>query len=128
MSQKPHLKTNFLVTFLYWFYYILNIHIKYIIWSVIVKQNSLSVMYLLSFNTQSVVIDDVSVARLQKLLLIAALVSNFPLIIVGLGAIMLAVLIVLLIRDRKKKVWHHFLHPFFFPNSSPFACVVLIFV
>lgn len=61
-------------------------------------------MYLLSFNTQSVVIDDVSVARLQKLLLIAALVSNFPLIIVGLGAIMLAVLIVLLIRDRKKKV------------------------
>ncbi|XP_036972686.1 lysosome membrane protein 2-like isoform X1 [Acanthopagrus latus] len=55
------------------------------------------------FLNESVVIDDVSVARLQKLLLIAALVSNFPLIIVGLGAIMLAVLIVLLIRDRKKK-------------------------
>lgn len=70
-------------------------------------------MYLLSLNTQSVVIDDASAARVQKLLLIAALVSNFPLIIVGLGAIMLAVFILLLIRDRKKKVWHHFLHPFF---------------
>lgn len=61
-------------------------------------------MYLLSLNTQSVVIDDASAARVQKLLLIAALVSIFPLIIVGLGAIMLAVFILLLIRDRKKKV------------------------
>lgn len=55
------------------------------------------------FLNESVVIDDASAARVQKLLLIAALVSNFPLIIVGLGAIMLAVFILLLIRDRKKK-------------------------
>ncbi|XP_073333908.1 lysosome membrane protein 2-like isoform X2 [Pagrus major] len=55
------------------------------------------------FLNESVVIDDASAARVQKLLLIVTLVSNFPLIIVGLGAIMLAILIVLLIRDRKKK-------------------------
>lgn len=60
-------------------------------------------MYL-SFNTQSVVIDDASAARVQKLLLIVTLVSNFPLIIVGLGALMLAIFIVLLIRARKQKV------------------------
>ncbi|XP_068430555.1 lysosome membrane protein 2-like isoform X2 [Clinocottus analis] len=55
------------------------------------------------FINESVVIDDASAARVQKLLLIVTLVSNFPLFIVGLGAIMLAVLIVLLIRARKQK-------------------------
>ncbi|KAM9338044.1 lysosome membrane protein 2-like isoform 2-T2 [Symphorus nematophorus] len=55
------------------------------------------------FLNESVVIDDASAARVQKLLLIVTLVSNFPLIIVGLGGIMLAVFIILLVRARKQK-------------------------
>ncbi|KAM7392689.1 hypothetical protein PAMA_007691 [Pampus argenteus] len=55
------------------------------------------------FINESVVIDDASVARVQKLLLIVTLVSHFPLIFVGLGAIMLVVLIILLLRARKQK-------------------------
>ncbi|XP_028457860.1 lysosome membrane protein 2 isoform X2 [Perca flavescens] len=55
------------------------------------------------FLNESVVIDDASAARVHKLLLIVTVVSNFPLIIVGLGAILLAVLIFLLVRARKQK-------------------------
>ncbi|XP_072310857.1 lysosome membrane protein 2-like isoform X2 [Eucyclogobius newberryi] len=55
------------------------------------------------FLNESVVIDEASAARVHKLLLIVTLMSNFPLIIVALGAIMLAVLIVLLVQDRKQK-------------------------
>lgn len=55
------------------------------------------------FINESVVIDDVSAAKVQKLLLITTLVSNFPLIIVGLGGIMLVVFIILLVRARKQK-------------------------
>ncbi|TKS84331.1 Lysosome membrane protein 2 85 kDa lysosomal membrane sialoglycoprotein [Collichthys lucidus] len=55
------------------------------------------------FLNESVVIDDASAAKVQKLLLIVNLVSNFPLIIVGLGALMLAIFIVLLIRARKQQ-------------------------
>ncbi|KAM8872546.1 lysosome membrane protein 2-like isoform 1-T1 [Synchiropus picturatus] len=55
------------------------------------------------FINESVVIDEASAARVQKLLKIVDLVPNLPLIFVGLGAIMLAVLIVLLIRARKEK-------------------------
>ncbi|XP_029300539.1 lysosome membrane protein 2-like isoform X2 [Cottoperca gobio] len=55
------------------------------------------------FLNESVVIDDASAARVHKLLLIVTLVSNFPLIIVGLGAIMLAVFIILLLWARKRK-------------------------
>lgn len=55
------------------------------------------------FIDESVVIDDPSAARVHKLLLIVNLVSNFPLIIVALGAIMLAVFILLLVRARKQK-------------------------
>uniref|UniRef100_A0A8C6S5M5 Lysosome membrane protein 2-like n=1 Tax=Neogobius melanostomus TaxID=47308 RepID=A0A8C6S5M5_9GOBI len=55
------------------------------------------------FINESVVIDDASVARVQKLLLIVNVVSNFPLIIVALGGIMLAVFIILLVRARKQK-------------------------
>uniref|UniRef100_A0A673AXN7 Scavenger receptor class B, member 2c n=1 Tax=Sphaeramia orbicularis TaxID=375764 RepID=A0A673AXN7_9TELE len=54
------------------------------------------------FLNESVVIDDASAARVQKLLLIVTLVSNFPLIIVALGAIMLAVFLVLLVRARRQ--------------------------
>ncbi|XP_032395478.1 lysosome membrane protein 2 isoform X2 [Etheostoma spectabile] len=55
------------------------------------------------FLNESVVIDDASAARVHKLLLIVTLVSNFPLIIVGLGAILLVALIILLVRARKQK-------------------------
>ncbi|XP_062291265.1 lysosome membrane protein 2-like [Scomber scombrus] len=55
------------------------------------------------FLNESVVIDDASAARVQKLLLIVTLVSNFPLIIVGLGAILLLVLIILLVRARNQQ-------------------------
>lgn len=69
------------------------------------------------------VIDDASVARVQKLLTISNVVSNFPLIIVGLGAIMLAIFVVLLIRARQQKV---LLYPDFvlLINCSPFPCFV----
>ncbi|KAI3362214.1 hypothetical protein L3Q82_012544 [Scortum barcoo] len=55
------------------------------------------------FLNESVVIDDASAARVQKLLLIVTLVSNFPLVIVGLGAILLVVFIILLLQARKQK-------------------------
>lgn len=58
-------------------------------------------------NKQSVVIDDASAARVHKLLTIVNVVSNFPLMIVGLGVIMLIVFIILLVRDRRQKVRHH---------------------
>ncbi|XP_067114503.1 lysosome membrane protein 2-like [Osmerus mordax] len=55
------------------------------------------------FINETVVIDDASAAKLHKLLLIVMLVSNLPLIIVGMGAIMLLVFILLMIRARKQK-------------------------
>lgn len=55
------------------------------------------------FINETVVIDDTSVVRLQKLLLMVTLVSNFPLILVGLGGIMLLVFILLLVRAHKQK-------------------------
>ncbi|XP_040915430.1 lysosome membrane protein 2-like isoform X2 [Toxotes jaculatrix] len=55
------------------------------------------------FLNESVVIDDASAARVQKLLLIATVVPNFPLIFVGLGGIMLIVLIILLVRARDQR-------------------------
>ncbi|XP_072228763.1 lysosome membrane protein 2-like isoform X2 [Leuresthes tenuis] len=55
------------------------------------------------FLNESVVIDEASAARVQKLLLIASLVSNIPLIFVGLGGIMLIVLIILLVRAHQQK-------------------------
>uniref|UniRef100_UPI0037E9605A lysosome membrane protein 2-like isoform X2 n=1 Tax=Semicossyphus pulcher TaxID=241346 RepID=UPI0037E9605A len=54
------------------------------------------------FLNESVVIDEASAARVHKLLLIVTLVSNFPLIFVGLGAIMLAVFLILLYRARQQ--------------------------
>ncbi|XP_067339779.1 lysosome membrane protein 2-like isoform X2 [Channa argus] len=55
------------------------------------------------FLNESVVIDDASAARVQKLLLIVNLVSNFPLIIVGLGGILLIIFIILLARGRDQE-------------------------
>lgn len=55
------------------------------------------------FLNESVVIDDASAARVHKLLMIVNVVSNFPLIIVGLGGIMLVVFIILLIKAHQQK-------------------------
>ncbi|CAB1351995.1 unnamed protein product, partial [Coregonus sp. 'balchen'] len=55
------------------------------------------------FINETVVIDDVSAAKLHKLLLMVTLVSNFPLILVGLGAILLLVFIGLIVRECKQK-------------------------
>ncbi|KAL0192788.1 hypothetical protein M9458_011084, partial [Cirrhinus mrigala] len=48
-------------------------------------------------------IDDESAAQMRTLLLIVTVVSNFPVIIVGLGAILLVVLIFLVCRNRQRK-------------------------
>ncbi|KAK2819289.1 hypothetical protein Q5P01_024850 [Channa striata] len=55
------------------------------------------------FLNESVVIDDASAARVQKLLLIVNVVSNFPLIIVGLGGILLIIFIILMARAHNQK-------------------------
>ncbi|XP_042634452.1 lysosome membrane protein 2-like isoform X1 [Cyprinus carpio] len=55
------------------------------------------------FLNESVVIDDASAARIQKLLLIVTLVSRFPLILVAMGVILLLVSIILAIRFYQNK-------------------------
>uniref|UniRef100_A0A8C7Q570 Uncharacterized protein n=1 Tax=Oncorhynchus mykiss TaxID=8022 RepID=A0A8C7Q570_ONCMY len=56
------------------------------------------------FINETVVIDDVSAAKLHKLLLMVMLVSNAPLVLVGLGAILLPVFIGLIVCEYKQKV------------------------
>lgn len=55
-------------------------------------------------SSQTVVVDDASAAKIRRLLLTVTLVSNFPLLIVGLGALLLVVLIILIYRARQMKV------------------------
>ncbi|XP_005801042.1 lysosome membrane protein 2-like isoform X1 [Xiphophorus maculatus] len=55
------------------------------------------------FVNETATIDDDSASQMRTLLLILTLVSNFPLIIVGLGIILLLVLVVLFCRNRQKK-------------------------
>ncbi|CAL8386785.1 unnamed protein product [Boreogadus saida] len=55
------------------------------------------------FINETVEIDDASAERLKKLLLIETVVSNFPLLIVGLGAILLVVFVILLFRSRHQQ-------------------------
>lgn len=76
-------------------------------------------------NKQSVTIDDASAARVHKLLTIVTVVSNFPLMIVGLGVILLLVFIILLVRDRRQKVRRRFL-PRSNLNNSQFGLLLLI--
>uniref|UniRef100_A0A671L772 Lysosome membrane protein 2-like n=1 Tax=Sinocyclocheilus anshuiensis TaxID=1608454 RepID=A0A671L772_9TELE len=52
---------------------------------------------------ETATIDDESAARMRTLLLIVTVMSNFPVIIVGLGAILLVVLIFLICRNRQRK-------------------------
>lgn len=53
---------------------------------------------------QTATIDDESASQMKTLLLIVTLVSNFPLLIVGLGIILLLVLVILFCRNRQRKV------------------------
>ncbi|XP_010875514.1 lysosome membrane protein 2a isoform X2 [Esox lucius] len=55
------------------------------------------------FVNETATIDDDSAAQMRTLLLIVTLVSNFPLLIVGMGAILLVVLVILVCRSRQKK-------------------------
>lgn len=55
------------------------------------------------FVNETATIDDQSASQMRTLLLIVNLVSNFPLLIVGLGIILLLVLVVLFCRNRQKK-------------------------
>ncbi|XP_049907418.1 lysosome membrane protein 2a isoform X2 [Epinephelus moara] len=55
------------------------------------------------FVNETATIDDESASQMRTLLLIVTLVSNFPLLIVGMGIILLLVLVVLFCRNRQKK-------------------------
>ncbi|XP_011614298.2 lysosome membrane protein 2a isoform X1 [Takifugu rubripes] len=55
------------------------------------------------FVNETATIDDDSASQMRTLLLIVTLVSNFPLLIVGMGIILLLVLVVLFCRNRQKK-------------------------
>uniref|UniRef100_A0A9J8CIN4 Uncharacterized protein n=2 Tax=Cyprinus carpio TaxID=7962 RepID=A0A9J8CIN4_CYPCA len=66
-----------------------------------VPGNLFSAAFLLNFQTAT--IDDGSAAQMRTLLLIVTVVSNFPVIIVGLGVILLVVLIFLVCRNRQRK-------------------------
>ncbi|XP_059192442.1 lysosome membrane protein 2a isoform X1 [Centropristis striata] len=55
------------------------------------------------FVNETATIDDNSASQMRTLLLIVTLVSNFPLLIVGMGIILLLVLVVLFCRNRQKK-------------------------
>ncbi|KAG9261839.1 lysosome membrane protein 2a isoform X1 [Astyanax mexicanus] len=52
---------------------------------------------------ETATIDDDSASQMRTLLLIVTLVSNFPVIIVGMGAILLLVLICLVCRNRQRR-------------------------
>ncbi|TNN60153.1 Lysosome membrane protein 2 [Liparis tanakae] len=55
------------------------------------------------FVNETATVDDESAAQMRTMLLIVTLVSNFPLLIVGMGIILLLVLVVLFCRNRQKK-------------------------
>ncbi|XP_068166979.1 lysosome membrane protein 2a [Antennarius striatus] len=55
------------------------------------------------FVNETATIDDESASQMKTLLLIVTLVSNFPVLIVGMGIILLLVLVILFCRSRQKK-------------------------
>ncbi|XP_056274597.1 lysosome membrane protein 2a isoform X2 [Pseudoliparis swirei] len=55
------------------------------------------------FVNETATVDDESASQMRMMLLIVTLVSNFPLLIVGMGVILLLVLVVLFCRNRQKK-------------------------
>lgn len=57
----------------------------------------------LFFLNETVVIDDVSAARVNKLLLITKVASNFAIFIIGLGGLLVIILLLLVIRLRQRR-------------------------
>ncbi|KAG7250870.1 hypothetical protein CRUP_032215, partial [Coryphaenoides rupestris] len=55
------------------------------------------------FVNETATIDDDSAAQMRTMLLIVTLVSNFPLLIVAMGLILLLVFVVLFCRNRQRK-------------------------
>ncbi|TRY97131.1 hypothetical protein DNTS_032787 [Danionella cerebrum] len=80
----------------------INIHLERVT-GFPMTRNLNSTIFPIVFLNESVVMDDVSAARVQKLLLIVTLVTHFPLILVGLGVVLLLVFVVLLIRFYQNK-------------------------
>ncbi|KAL4660455.1 lysosome membrane protein 2-like [Arapaima gigas] len=66
-------------------------------------RNLSETIFPIMFVNETFVIDDDSAANMRTMLLIVTLVSNFPLFIVGLGAILLLVFVILICRSRQKK-------------------------
>ncbi|XP_073727741.1 lysosome membrane protein 2 [Misgurnus anguillicaudatus] len=66
-------------------------------------KNLNNTIFPIAFMNESVLIDDASAARIQKLLLIVTLVTYFPLIFVALGVILLLITIILYIRTKQHK-------------------------
>lgn len=66
-------------------------------------KNITETIFPIMFVNETATIDDESAAKMRSLLLIVTLVSNFPVLIVGLGIILLLVFLVLFCRNRQKK-------------------------
>uniref|UniRef100_A0A669B0W3 Scavenger receptor class B, member 2a n=1 Tax=Oreochromis niloticus TaxID=8128 RepID=A0A669B0W3_ORENI len=67
-------------------------------------KNITETIFPIMFVNETATIDDESAGQMRSLLLIVTLVSNFPVLIVGLGIILLLVFLVLFCRNRQKKV------------------------
>lgn len=65
----------------------------------LIKETIFPIMYI----NETATIDDASAAQMRMLLLIVKLASNSPVLIVGLGGILLVVLVVLVYKDHQKK-------------------------
>ncbi|KAJ8338943.1 hypothetical protein SKAU_G00357290 [Synaphobranchus kaupii] len=68
-----------------------------------ITKNLNETIFPVMFVNEAVVIDDASASKMRKLLLVVMLVSNFPLLIVGLAATLLIAFIVLVVKSRQKK-------------------------
>lgn len=80
----------------------INIHLERVTGFPLTRKLN-STIFPIVFLNESMLIDDASAARIQKLLLIVTLVSHFPLILVALGVILLLVCIILVIRFYQNK-------------------------
>uniref|UniRef100_A0A672QSG8 Lysosome membrane protein 2-like n=1 Tax=Sinocyclocheilus grahami TaxID=75366 RepID=A0A672QSG8_SINGR len=80
----------------------INIHLERVT-GFLLTRNLNGTIFPILFLNESVVIDDASAARIQKLLLIVTLVSHFPLVLGALGIILLLVCIILVIRFYQNK-------------------------
>lgn len=80
----------------------INIHLERVT-GFPMTRNLESTIFPIIFLNESVVIDNASAERIQKLLLVVTLVSHFPLILVALGVILLIVAVILAVRYYQNK-------------------------